>query len=611
MADEYVPNNVPDGQGNFLATAIIDVTGDENYMPNNTPAYNGKFLATPVFLVNGHKFVKLEDFEKYKKEIQDEINDKLTNVFTPVYGGFVGIGKDVIPDGTAPTVTGTNGDHFFTLAYNATAVGDLPAGWIIIAWEWTNSAWDFSSLHLPVKAENFHFVSIKNGDDIHEYYVILTGDTVDDIPRWELLGTVVSNNNNMFYATTTNIMSTATKVLDGLPANYTPAVGDILSVKFLSGHSSVTGLNLSINGVIYPAKFNALDIEITAGSYGINAVGTFVFDGTNFNMVGSNRRFDLNDTAYNLVQHAPTYIAGERIDKYKVCMLGLDGKVYPLTSANSTSAQKQVQTTPLDPFSPVFYWDETGSITAGIVMGGDYFKMNFAGNTTNVLAYGFNGNGNLYPYQDIYLVGTIDANGGYVLDNSTFTSWYTWTIPAEKNGKIYKRVGRRGNGNNITIGLLSGIDCYYWDNGIKLYTGQKIDGDEKLKLLSIPNVGLAGSGVVIANNGIFTVSPTVDNANNNYKVTVTNISSDTQNFMLFFSALTNNNSNNQEFKLMPINAMLDPGESNSIMDGQHLPLFKFQKCELVIVSNFNMMNVKYFNLGNGRFAVKNYVYSEI
>jgi hypothetical protein len=109
-------------------------------------------------------------------------------VFVREYNGEVGIGVDVIPSGNSPTVAGNEGDYYFTLAFNSAAIHGLPEGWIIIPWDRVAGMWELSSTLLPISAKDLHWVAVKNGTDVDGYYVILTGDTVADLPKWELLG---------------------------------------------------------------------------------------------------------------------------------------------------------------------------------------------------------------------------------------------------------------------------------------------------------------------------------------------------------------------------------------------------------------------------------------
>ncbi|MDR1287984.1 MAG: hypothetical protein LBK08_10280 [Treponema sp.] len=109
-------------------------------------------------------------------------------VFVREFNGQVGTGVSVDASGSPPSVTGNEGDWYFTLAFNETPGDGLPAGWIIIAWEYQGGSWDFSSTLLPVAAKDLHWVAVKSGSGIEGYYVILSGPEETDAPEWELLG---------------------------------------------------------------------------------------------------------------------------------------------------------------------------------------------------------------------------------------------------------------------------------------------------------------------------------------------------------------------------------------------------------------------------------------
>jgi hypothetical protein len=128
----------------------------------------------------------------YLDEIINILNggggDSYLGVFVREFNGLVGIGVSVDASGNPPAVSGQEGDRWFTLAFNDSPADGLPAGWIIIPWEYLNGAWDFSRLLLPIAAKDLHWVAVKNGNDVEGYYVILSGPNETDAPEWELLG---------------------------------------------------------------------------------------------------------------------------------------------------------------------------------------------------------------------------------------------------------------------------------------------------------------------------------------------------------------------------------------------------------------------------------------
>jgi hypothetical protein len=124
--------------------------------------------------------------------VTDGIAEALLTAFQREFNGEIGTGVDIIPDGSAPSVAGNEGDYYFTLAYEPTPVGELPAGWLIIAWEYSDGFWDFSSQLLPIAAKDLHWVAVRNGDEVHGYYVMGAGGDVNHPPQWELIGAELS-----------------------------------------------------------------------------------------------------------------------------------------------------------------------------------------------------------------------------------------------------------------------------------------------------------------------------------------------------------------------------------------------------------------------------------
>jgi hypothetical protein len=113
--------------------------------------------------------------------------DSYLGVFVREFNEQMGIGVNVDASGNPPTVSGQEGDHWFTLAFNSSVSDGLPTGWIIIPWIYTDGVWAFSSSLLPIAAKDLHWVAIKSGSDIEGHYIILSGPNGADPPKWELL----------------------------------------------------------------------------------------------------------------------------------------------------------------------------------------------------------------------------------------------------------------------------------------------------------------------------------------------------------------------------------------------------------------------------------------
>jgi hypothetical protein len=125
--------------------------------------------------------------------VDARIATALSTAFVREFNGETGTGVAVIADGSAPAAAGSEGDYYFTLAYESQPAGQLPDGWLIIAWEYSGGSWDFSSQLLPVAAKDLHWVAIRNGGEVNGYYIMDAGGDINHPPQWELLGPDISD----------------------------------------------------------------------------------------------------------------------------------------------------------------------------------------------------------------------------------------------------------------------------------------------------------------------------------------------------------------------------------------------------------------------------------
>jgi hypothetical protein len=249
----------------------------------------------------------------------------------------------------------------------------------------------------------------------------------------------------VFYGTTLTAAATAIKVVDGLPADYVPATGDVLNCYFTLTNS-VASPQLSINGVSYYLQYNGANIT-GSSNYAIPAKFTInvVFNGTAWQFVTLPYWKDA-DTITNTNIGANTLIAGEIITQYKLIAKGVDGKLHPLCIGDVTTATKTVSTQIFDLSTPVFLKIATGSTAVdGKLAATMYYEYYYS--SANV-QYAFNGFASTDLNKQLYLVGTI-TGGGFKLDNTSLTSWYTTTIPTTVDGKVYKPIGYIGDSATI------------------------------------------------------------------------------------------------------------------------------------------------------------------
>ncbi|MDR1461443.1 MAG: hypothetical protein LBI78_07350 [Campylobacteraceae bacterium] len=245
--------------------------------------------------------------------------------------------------------------------------------------------------------------------------------------------------------TTSTAAATAIKIVDGIQSDYVPKSGDFLVLKFTVA-STVASPQVSINGTSYYLRWNNNNLTSSANySFAANQTIFVRFDGTAYQFVHLPDWSD-NDTIPNTNMGGNNFIAGVQITRYKLCMKGIDGKLYPLSIGDVTTATKTASTQIFDLSSPVLFWTGSGSIAAGAkATNGFYYEYYYSSGN---IQYSFNGFASADFNKQLYLVGTI-TGGGFKLDQTSVTSWYTTVIPTSANGKVYLPIGYVGDNANV------------------------------------------------------------------------------------------------------------------------------------------------------------------
>lgn len=149
---------------------------------------------------------------------------------------------------------------------------------------------------------------------------------------------------------------------------------------------------------------------------------------------------------------------------YTLCMIDNAGKLHSIVTTGTTNTNKTVDTTPFR-IDRVIYYAGRSKLTKA------------TGLTTSALyedapvgdpAYTFNST--LPPYCDIYLVGDLDVNGYFILDNTSTTSYYKFVsnntaVPADTfvKGKYYLYIGASRDAAN-KFQLLASHQFFYCPN---------------------------------------------------------------------------------------------------------------------------------------------------
>lgn len=187
----------------------------------------------------------------------------------------------------------------------------------------------------------------------------------------------------------------------------------------------------------------------------------------------------------NYERYLPNYerfYAKDRLTRYQICGLDVDGRVVPLTPLASgsydTGTTKTCTTVPLNPYK-FYYYTTTSVVSAGAIIGANTL---YEAMPITSVRYTFNSD--LSTYKNIYLCGTMNANGLFVLKNNSTTSWY---VQVPKNtgslnlsdyftaGYYYIRLGATYSSANY-FQLAPTHELYYYDGTSLLpYTSKAED----------------------------------------------------------------------------------------------------------------------------------------
>lgn len=126
--------------------------------------------------------------------------------------------------------------------------------------------------------------------------------------------------------------------------------------------------------------------------------------------------------------------AGATIYDYKILMQGIDGKFYPLTLETGTGTTKTISTQEFLLGCPILGYSLTSDVAVGSTTTNVYSEIQIT------LSYTAN-QASWTSQQPIYLKGTVNVNGNFVLDNTSYTSFITQTLPTTEDGFVYIMLG--------------------------------------------------------------------------------------------------------------------------------------------------------------------------
>ena len=191
----------------------------------------------------------------------------------------------------------------------------------------------------------------------------------------------------------------------------------------------------------------------------------------------------------NYERYLPNYerfYTSERLTRYQICGIDVDGRVVPLTPIASgsydTGTTKTCTTKALNPYK-FYYYTTTTVVAAGAIVGANCLYEAIP--TTSVR---FTFNSDFATYKNIYLCGTLNPAGMFVLNNTSTTSWYT-QVPKNTGsitlssyftaGYYYIRLGATYSSVNY-FQLAPTHELYYFDGTNLLPCTSKADNASKV-----------------------------------------------------------------------------------------------------------------------------------
>lgn len=259
--------------------------------------------------------------------------------------------------------------------------------------------------------------------------------------------------------------------------------GMMVVIKLPVASTSSYGAVLQINGLGYKPVVYNINSNVTsrygAGSvvictYNATQTASAYFDSSSATTItGCWQIMDYNtDTVvgYGINDHYARYHAGSALYRYKLCMQGLNGELYPIVTTDQTSTTqvvKAVQAAGLRPYNIWFYNSTTNVVKDGLVPTNTIWSSGYLNNATQ---YAFNST--IATYRIVYLCGSYDIETDlFYLDQTDANSYYV-QVPNYlasitlsdyfTEGKYYLLVGASYSSNNY-MQLFVYNPFYYFD----------------------------------------------------------------------------------------------------------------------------------------------------
>ncbi len=205
------------------------------------------------------------------------------------------------------------------------------------------------------------------------------------------------------------------------------------------GGSGTTTLNINSLGAktVYRKNNDKLTTHIPTGTTIL-----YTFDSTKDGWYAAT---DIDTQDYYNLRWNSHVIAGAQIHGEQVLMEGSDGKFYPVTEGGVANATNNtVSTQPMRLGGQILFYGASTDVAEDAAITNELYESRedstgeYWMNRTNSSDWTTAG-------APLYLVGSLDSDGHFVLDSTSTTSFLTNTVPTSVDNKIYVHIGYSGN----------------------------------------------------------------------------------------------------------------------------------------------------------------------
>lgn len=263
---------------------------------------------------------------------------------------------------------------------------------------------------------------------------------------------------------------------------------------YTNGIAGASTTTLNINGLGAKTIYYNDTSKLTT-QYGNRTLIMLYYDATNDRFYCHD--FYFSSTDYELRWQSDVIVnnsagTGVAVHGYQLLMEGIDGKYYPVTEGGSTANTNAVSTAEFKVGGIILSYDSSTDYNAGATLTTNYL---WSSKHAGTMEYWNNrDSGWASPELPIYLVGSINANGNFVLDNSSYTSFLTQDLPTSDDGKVYIYIGLMQD-NYDDYRLVAKHPMYVYKEGAVREWGQYASNADKLDGVQLSAITHSGDSV--------------------------------------------------------------------------------------------------------------------